>query len=408
MQLAFKDGGDPQPFEIRTPDGTLTDLRERLARARWAPKLGDGGWDYGLSIDYLRELARYWATSFDWRAQERAMNRFAHFRAQVNGKNLHFIHERGRGPDPLPLVLTHGFPDSFLRFAKIIPLLTDPAAHGGEPGDSFDVVAPSLPGYGYSDPLDGANTIFRVSDYWHALMTEKLGYRHYAAHGGDWGSLITEILARDHAAAVIGIHLTDVPFYHSFQKPRDATRKERKFLADIGKFTQEQGGYAVVQGTTPQALSLGLNDSPVGLAAWIIEKWRRWSDCGGDVERRFTRDELLSNVMIYWTTQTINTSFAPYYEVAHAGALTWIKEKAKEWLSASQVPAGFAMFPKDLSHPPREWAQRFFNVQRWSEMPEGGHFAALETPELLVNEIREFFRPLRVRSREMLAPREKR
>ena len=408
MQLAFKDGGDPQLFEIRTPDGTLTDLRERLARARWAPKLGDGGWDYGLSIDYLRELARYWATSFDWRAQERAMNRFAHFRAQVNGKNLHFIHERGRGPDPLPLVLTHGFPDSFLRFAKIIPLLTDPAAHGGEPGDSFDVVAPSLPGYGYSDPLDGANTIFRVSDYWHALMTEKLGYRHYAAHGGDWGSLITEILARDHAAAVIGIHLTDVPFYHSFQKPRDATRKERKFLADIGKFTQEQGGYAVVQGTTPQALSLGLNDSPVGLAAWIIEKWRRWSDCGGDVERRFTRDELLSNVMIYWTTQTINTSFAPYYEVAHAGALTWIKEKAKEWLSASQVPAGFAMFPKDLSHPPREWAQRFFNVQRWSEMPEGGHFAALETPELLVNEIREFFRPLRVRSREMLAPREKR
>ena len=408
MQLAFKDGGDPQLFEIRTPDGTLTDLRERLARARWAPKLGDGGWDYGLSIDYLRELARYWATSFDWRAQERAMNRFAHFRAQVNGKNLHFIHERGRGPDPLPLVLTHGFPDSFLRFAKIIPLLTDPAAHGGEPGDSFDVVAPSLPGYGYSDPLDGANTIFRVSDYWHALMTEKLGYRHYAAHGGDWGSLITEILARDHAAAVIGIHLTDVPFYHSFQKPRDATRKERKFLADIGKFTQEQGGYAVVQGTTPQALSLGLNDSPVGLAAWIIEKWRRWSDCGGDVERRFTRDELLSNVMIYWTTQTINTSFAPYYEVAHAGALTWIKEKAKEWLRASQVPAGFAMFPKDLSHPPREWAQRFFNVQRWSEMPEGGHFAALETPELLVNEIREFFRPLRVRSREMLAPREKR
>ena len=398
MQLAFKDGGDVEPFEIRTPDSTLTDLRERLARTRWSPKLGDGGWEYGVSIDYLRDLARYWLTSFDWRAQERAMNRFAHFRAQVDGKNVHFIHERGRGPDPLPLILTHGYPDSFLRFAKIIPMLTDPAAHGGEPGDAFDVVAPSLPGYAFSDPLDGENTIFRVSDCWHRLMTANLGYRHYAAHGGDWGSLITEILARDHAAAVIGIHLTDVPFYHSFQKPRDVTRKERKFLADIGKFTQEQGGYAVVQGTTPQALSLGLNDSPVGLAAWIIEKWRRWSDCGGDVERRFTRDELLSNVMIYWITQTINTSFAPYYDVAHAGALTWMKEKVKEWLGASQVPAGFAMFPKDLSHPPREWAQRFFNVQRWSEMPEGGHFAALETPELLVNEIREFFRPLRIRS----------
>ncbi len=396
MQLAFKDGGDLQPFEIRTPDSTLTDLRERLARARWAPKLGDGGWDYGLSIDYLRELARYWATSFDWRAQERAINKFAHFRAQVDGKNVHFIHERGRGPDPLPLILTHGFPDSFLRFAKIIPMLSDPASHGGDPGDSFDVVAPSLPGYGFSDPLDGGNSIFRVSDCWHQLMTANLGYRRYAAHGGDWGSLITEILARDHATAVIGIHLTDVPFHHSFQKPSDVTRKERKFLADIAKFTQDQGGYAVVQGTTPQALALGLNDSPVGLAAWIVEKWRRWSDCGGDVERRFTRDELLNNVMIYWVTQTINTSFAPYYDVAHAGALTWMKEKAKEWLGASHVPAGFAMFPKDLSHPPREWAQRFFDVQRWTEMPEGGHFAALETPELLVNEIREFFRPLRV------------
>ena len=395
MQLAFKDGGDVEPFDIRTPDGTLTDLRERLTRTRWAPRLGDGGWDYGFSIDYLRELTQYWLAAFDWRAQERAMNRFAHFRGQVDGKNVHFIHERGRGPNPLPLILTHGFPDSFLRFSKIIPMLTDPVAHGGEPGDSFDVVAPSLPGYGFSDPLDGENAIFRVGDCWHRLMTANLGYRQYAAHGGDWGSLITEILARDHATALIGIHLTDVPFYHSFQTPRDASRQEQKFLADIGKFTQDQGGYAVVQGTTPQALSLGLNDSPVGLAAWIIEKWRRWSDCDGDVEQRFTRDELLSNVMIYWITQTINTSFAPYYDVAHAGALTWIKEKMKQWLGASNVPAGFAMFPKDLSHPPREWAQRFFNVQRWTEMPEGGHFAALETPELLVNEIREFFRPLR-------------
>ena len=400
MQLAFKHRRDIEPFEIRTPASTLTDLHERLARVRWAPRLGDGGWDYGVSIDYLRELTRYWLTSFDWRAQEREMNGFAHFRAHMDGRSVHFIHERGRGPDPMPLILTHGFPDSFLRFSKIIPMLTDPVAHGGEPGDSFDVVAPSLPGYGFSDPLDGENTIFRVSDCWHRLMTETLGYRHYAAHGGDWGSLITEILARDHGTAVVGIHLTDVPFYHSFQKPRDVTRKERKFLAAIGKFTQDQGGYAVVQGTTPQALALGLNDSPVGLAAWIIEKWRRWSDCDDDVERRFTRDELLSNVMIYWITQTINTSFAPYYDVAHAGALTWMKEKAKEWLSASQVPAGFAMFPKDLSHPPLEWAQRFFDVQRWTEMPEGGHFAALETPELLVNEIREFFRPLRARGRE--------
>jgi microsomal epoxide hydrolase len=377
------------------PDSTLADLKQRLARARWPAELGDGGWDYGMSLPWLRELADYWSSSFDWRAQERAMNGFAQFRARVDDKAVHFIHERGRGPDPLPLILTHGFPDSFLRFAKIIPMLTDPVAHGGEPGDSFDVVVPSLPGYGFSEALDGHNTIFRVGDCWHRLMTERLGYGRYAAHGGDWGSLITEILARDHGADLVGIHLTDVPFYHSFNKPRDATRKERKFLAEIAKFTQDQGGYAVVQGTTPQALGAGLNDSPVGLAAWIIEKMRRWSDCDGDVERRFTRDELLANVMIYWVTQTINTSFAPYFDVAHAGAVTWMKEKAKEWLGDSHVPAGFAMFPKDLTHPPRRWAERFFDVQRWTEMPEGGHFAALETPELLVNDIREFFRPLR-------------
>ena len=401
MQTQLHDtnvSGHVQNFRVRIADDVLSDLRERLARTRWIQELGggDGGWDFGLSVPYMRELATYWRNTYDWRRAEKAINRFANFRAEVDGTAIHFIHERGRGANPLPIILTHGFPDSFLRFAKVIPMLADPAQHGGSPDDAFDVIVPSLPGFGFSDPPSTVGTTFRVGDLWHSLMTDVLGYRRFAAHGGDWGSLITELLARDHAEAVVGMHLTDVPFYHSFQKPDDVTDKEKKYLEEIAKFGQREGAYAMIQGAQPQALSLGLNDSPAGLAAWIIEKWRRWSDCDGDVESVFTKDELLSNVMIYWVTQTINSSFAPYHDVMQAGALTWIKQKVKEWRGSADVPAAFAMFPHDLSSPPREWAERFFTVQRWTEMPRGGHFAALEQPELLVNDIREFFRPLRV------------
>lgn len=386
---------DIQPFAVAVGDDVLDDLRRRLAQTRWTQEMAGGGWDLGVSVPYMRELATYWRNEFDWRAQEAAMNRFAHFRADVDGQGVHFIHERGRGPNPLPIVLTHGFPDSFLRFAKLIPMLTDPASHGGDAQDAFDVVVPSLPGYGFSDPPPKAGSIFRIGDLWHTLMTKTLGYERFAAHGGDWGSLITELLARDHSDAVVGIHMTDVPFYHTFQKPSDLSGAEEKFLEAIGKFTQREGAYAVIQGAQPQAVAVGLNDSPAGLAGWIVEKYRRWSDCDGDVERRFTKDELLANVTLYWVTGTINTSFAPYYDVMQAGAMTWIKQKMKEWAGSSTVPTAFAMFPKDLSHPPREWAERFFNVQRWTEFRRGGHFAALEEPEVLAKDIREFFRPLR-------------
>ena len=383
-----------QQFRVHVADQVLADLSERLARTRWIDEQ-DEGWERGLSITYLRELVDYWRHIFDWRAEEASMNRFSHFLVDLDGRKVHFIHERGRGPDPLPIILTHGFPDSFLRFAKVIDMLADPARHGGDPSDAFDVVVPSLPGYAFSDARAGTGTTFQIGDLWHRLMTEHLGYDHFAAHGGDWGSLVTEILARDHADSVVGIHLTDVPFYHSFQKPDDPSHKEKAYLAQIEKFTQKEGAYALIQGSQPQLLALGLNDSPAGLAGWLVEKFRRWSDCDGDVERRFTKNELLANVMIYWVSQTINSSFTPYYDVAHAGATTWMKQKLKEWRGSSEVPAAFAMFPKDLSHPPREWAERFFNVQRWSEMPRGGHFAALEEPDALVKEIREFFRTLR-------------
>jgi pimeloyl-ACP methyl ester carboxylesterase len=226
-------------------------------------------------------------------------------------------------------------------------------------------------------------------------MTNVLGYPRFFAHGGDWGSTITEFLARDHNDAVAGIHLTDVPFFHSFQKPDDPSKAEQKYLEAIAKFPQTQGAYALVQGSEPQVVAAGLNDSPVGLASWIVEKFRRWSDCDGDVERAFTKDELPANITLYWVTSTINSSFLPYYDVAQASAMTWIKQKLKEWTGSSDVPAAFALFPKDLSQPPREWAERFFNVQRWTEMKHGGHFAALEETETLAADIREFFRPLR-------------
>jgi microsomal epoxide hydrolase len=385
----------PEAFEVAIPQEVLDDLDERLARTRWTNEVGDDGWDFGLSVTYMRELVAYWRHEFDWRAQETAINRFAHYRADIDEHRVHFIHERGRGPHPLPIVLTHGFPDSFLRFARVIDMLADPANHGGDSADAFDVIVPSLPGYAFSDRVEPGKMIFHVGDLWHRLMTEQLGYERFAAHGGDWGSLVTDLLARDHAASVVGIHLTDVPFYHAFQRPKDPSAMEKKYLQGIQKFGQTHGAYALIQGAQPQALAAALNDSPAGLAAWLVEKFRRWSDCGGDIEQSFTKDELLSNVVLYWATETINDAFAPYYDITHAGASTWIKQKLKQFTGTSDVPAAFAMFPKDLSSPPREWAERFFNVERWTEMPRGGHFAALEEPELLVNDIREFYRPLR-------------
>lgn len=377
-----------QPFEVHVPDAILEDVRQRLVDARHVDATDDNG---GLS----RRLADYWRTGFDWRAAEARINRFAQFRAPVGGLHIHFLHERGTGPRPLPLILTHGFPDSFLRFLKLIPLLTDPAAHGGDAADAFDVVVPSLPGYGFSDKPDRPGLTFHIGELWHELMTRVLGYDRFGAHGGDWGSTVTEHLARSHKRSVIGIHLTDIPFWHMFQKPADASPAEQRFLAENQRWMQREGGYALVQGSRPQTLAQALNDSPIGLAAWLVEKFERWSDCDGDVHTRFSDDELLTNAMLYWVTETIGSSFLTYYDLAHAGAMRWIVEKAKDWVGSSEVPTGFAQFPRDIGHPPREWIERFHNLQRYTAMPRGGHFAALEEPELLADDLRAFFRPLR-------------
>ena len=382
---------DVQPFKVEVPETTLEDLRDRLAHTRWPDEVLDSGWDYGTNLAYIKELVDYWRTRFDWRAQERAINAFAHFRANVDGLSIHFIHERGKGPNPMPVIITHGWPSSFFEFLKIIPMLTDPASYGGDPADSFDVVVPSLPGYGFSDRSTerGMNT-FRIADLWARLMTERLGYHSYGAHGDDWGASVTASLGFTYPDQVIGIHVTSVGSVMPYLGPgaRELSDRERALLVEMERWMQAEGGYTHIQGTKPQTLSYGLNDSPAALAAWIVEKFRTWSDCDGDVEQRFTKDELLTNITIYWVSQTISSSIRIYYEYLHG---PWNLKEGEH----IQVPCGVAAFPKEQWPLVREWTERSFNVQRWTKMPRGGHFPALEEPDLLAQNIRAFFRPLR-------------
>jgi microsomal epoxide hydrolase len=379
-------------FEIRIPQDVLDDLRERLQRTRWPEsKITESDWSYGADVGYLKTLVRYWLDKYDWRVQETALNRFAHFRAKIDDLRIHFIHERGRGPEPIPLVLTHGWPDSFARLLKVIPLLTDPAAHGGDAKDSFDVIVPSLPGFGFSEKPKKVGATARIADYWAKLLTDELAYKRFGAAGGDLGSAVTQELAQQYPDRLIGIHMTDVPYqnWYFFDGDRSKLSKaEQAYFQKGQEWSVAQGAYAAVQSTKPQMLACGLNDSPAGLAAWIVSQFQSWTDCNGDLESKLTKDELLTHVMLYWITQTISTSFLYYYEPRHGFSPRDMKKYV-------ETPTGFALFPKDLVNAPREWAERFFNVKRWSEMPRGGHFAALEEPQLLVEELRQFFRPLR-------------
>jgi len=380
-----------QPFKIQIEDSVLDDLRRRLADTCWPDEIPDSGWDYGSNLDYLKELVEYWRTTFDWRAQEKLINSFDHFKAPVDGLDIHFIHERGKGPNPMPLVITHGWPSSFFEMSKIVPLLADPGSHGGEPTDSFDVVAPSLPGFGFSGHATQRGMhVLKVADMWAKLMTENLGYPRFAAQGGDIGAGVTARLGFAHSDQVIGIHLTSMTRPTPYLGPGtdELSEAEKAHLDQREKWQQAEGGYSHIQGTKPQTLSYGLNDSPAGLAAWIVEKYRAWSDCDGDVERRFTKDDLLTTVTIYWVTQTISSSTRMYYENQKH---TWSLGPGER----IRVPSAMALFPREISRPPREWAERSYNVRRWTEMPRGGHFAALEEPQLLAEDIRAFFRPLR-------------
>jgi pimeloyl-ACP methyl ester carboxylesterase len=382
-----------QLCNIAIPQATLDDLHERLARTCWPDEVEGAGWDYGTNLGYMKELADYWQHEYDWRKHEAELNAFAQFKADVDGIGIHFIHERGKGPNPTPIILTHGWPDSFYRMHKILPLLTDPARFGGDPADSFDVIVPDLPGFGFSDrPRERGMTLARTAEMWASLMTDVLGYQRYVAAGGDFGSAVTQLLALAHQESVVGIHVTDLGFFTLNAHQPDLTAAEKQYVgANQGWFFQESA-YAMMQASKPQTLAYGLNDSPVGLAAWMVEKFRAWSDCDGDVEKRFSKDELLTQVMIYWVTQTINSSIRYYYRDLS------MPQPLKPGQHI-EIPAGFARFPKDLPPGvtlPRELAERHLRIERWTQMPRGGHFAALEEPDLLVEDLQAFFRPLRV------------
>jgi len=382
---------DVRPFTIAVEDSVLEDLQQRLADTRWPDEIPNTGWDYGSNLAYLKELVEHWRTKFDWRAQEAKLNAFSHFKSEVDGLDIHFIHEKGRGPNPIPLVITHGWPSCFFEMTKIIPLLADPASHGGDAADSFDVVAPSLPGFGFSDHAqDRGMEVQRVAGMWNKLMTENLGYPKFAAQGGDIGSGVTARLGFAHSDTLFGIHLTSITRPTPYLGPgsRPVTDAEQALITQRDKWFADEGGYNHIQGTKPQTLAYGLNDSPVGLAAWIVEKYRTWSDCGGDVEKSYTKDELLTIVTIYWVTQTISSSTRMYFENQKN---LWAMEKDQK----VPAPAGMAMFPQEISKPPREWGERSYDVRRWTEMHSGGHFAALEEPQLLAEEVRAFFRDFR-------------
>jgi len=374
------------PFTIQVSEDVLIDLRQRLARTRWPDELPDTGWDYGTNLSYLLQLVRYWHNSYDWRAQERLLNTFPQFKTEIDGIQLHFLHAKGKGTYPIPLIISHGWPGSFFEMYKIIGPLTDPASYGGDPADAFDVVVPSLPGYGFSGPTHVRGvTVARMAGVFVSLMQD-LGYERFAAQGGDWGSYITSTLGRSYPDKIIGIHLNMLPSRSSTSQ--EATNEaERSWQERRAQWIWDESGYSHIQGTRPQTLAYGLNDSPVGLAAWIIEKFRAWSDCHGEIESVFTKDELLTNVMIYWVTQTINSSTRLYYETSH--------QRDEIFAVRVEVPTGVAVFPAEIPVPPRSLAQRLYNIQRWTEMKAGGHFAALEQPQALVEDIRAFFRSLR-------------
>lgn len=380
-----------EPFNIQVSDEVLDDLKYRLEHVRWPDQLECSTWERGTDINYLQSLVSYWREQFDWRAQEAELNRFSQFRCNVDGLDIHFIHERGNGPSPIPIILTHGWPDSYIRYQKIIPLLTDPANHGGDPEDSFDVIVPSLPGFGFSSrPKHSGVNNYRVSELWAKLMTEKLGYSKFAAAGGDVGSGVTRYLALNHPELLIGIHLTDIGIIRDLMTSQDnveLSEEELHYKKSASLWIANEGGYMSIQSTKPQTLAYGLSDSPVGLAAWIIEKFRAWSDCNGDLQQRFSEDELLTNIMIYWITNSIGSSARIYYENMHS----------LPSMGRIEVPTGIALFPADILLPPKEWAERNLNITRFTTMPSGGHFTAMEEPELLAEEIRAFFRPYRTK-----------
>ena len=384
-------------FNIHVSDEVLMDLKMRLNQVRWPSQINNLLWDRGTDLEYLQSLVSYWRQKYDWRIQETELNQLNHYQSVIDGVNIHFVHERGRGPNPLPIILTHGWPDSFLRYKKIIPLLTDPVTHNADAEDSFDVIIPSIPGFGFSSLLDHrALNNHSISILWAKLMTKELGYNKFVAGGGDMGSGITRYLSKNHPELLYGIHLTDIGIIRPLllsQNLSALTKEELEYRNSAQDWIAKEGAYMSIQSTKPQSIAYGLSDSPAGLAGWIIEKFRDWSDCNGDLQRRFTFDDLLTNVMIYWISNTIGSTAHVYYENTHS--LPPLNERI-------ETPTGIALFASDVLKPPKVWAEKQYNIVRWTNLPRGGHFTAMEEPELLAAEIRAFCRPFREKGTQVI------
>ncbi|MFI1396457.1 epoxide hydrolase family protein [Streptomyces sp. NPDC020681] len=381
-----------RPYRIETSQAQLDDLSDRLARTRWPDELPDAGWAYGASLPYLHSLAEYWRTAYDWRKHEAQLNELPQFTTEIDGAQVHFLHVRSPEPDALPLVLTHGWPGSVVEFLDVIGPLSDPRAHGGDPADAFHLVVPSIPGFGFSGPTKEAGwNASRVARAWAELM-RRLGYEKYGAQGGDLGAIISPTLGRTAPDAVVGVHVNaaSVGFIPLGPVPdeilAELTDTEKTRLAAIGKFTGDGFGYNAIQSTRPQTLSYGLTDSAVGQLAWIMEKFKEWTHASAELpEDAVDRDRLLTNVMLYWLTGTAGSAARMYYENGHTG----------DWFptTRSEVPTGVANFAEDVAI--RRYAEETNTIVRWTEFDRGGHFAALEVPELLVEDVRAFFAPLR-------------
>ncbi len=374
-------------FRISVDDGVLEDLRSRLTRTRFPDEIEGMDWEGGVPLDYLRQLVDHWCNSFDWRAQEQLLNEFAHFRTRIDGQSIHFVHAQSPHPDAFPLLLTHGWPGSVVEFLDVIPRLTHPLDHGGHESDAFHVIAPSLPGYGFSEPPRRRGwDVRRIAQAFIELMG-RLGYVRYGAQGGDWGAQVTSRVAALDPGGCAAIHL-NMAVGARPADPAPLTEEEQADLADMARFQRDEAGYAGEQSTKPQTLGVALNDSPAGLLAWIIEKFRTWSDCDGHPENCFSRDQLITNVMLYWVTQTSASSARLYWETSRSGVLN-------DRLPFIGIPTGVARYPKEVLRWPRSWIEQQYNVTHWAVLPRGGHFAAMEQPGLFVDDLREFFRTAR-------------
>lgn len=377
-----------QPFSVAVPDDTLSLIQRRVREYPWHEMPDDGGWGYGTNLDYMKELCDYWVTEFDWRKHEARINRFSNFKVPVDGIDLHFIHEKGSGPNPRPLIISHGWPGTIVEFLDFIDLLAHPENHGGRVEDAFDVVAPSLPGFGFSGRPPRPYGPRKMAAIFNTLMTDVLGYEHYLAQGGDWGGAISSWLGFDHAPACAAIHINILTMRH---KDAPIGAEEIAWATQFDKDQIVQDGYRTQQATKPQTLSYAMMDSPVGVAAWILEKMHGWSDTqGDDVESVYSKDQLLTNIMVYIVTRTFNTASWIYYGRREEGGRVLSPEGNRV-----EVPTGCALFPRELlAWPPRSYAERIYNITQWTDMPRGGHFAAMEQPELLIEDIVKFSRSL--------------